>query len=106
LQAAQSGKNIGVAPSVAPALTEAVNQAANDLERQLREGAAWIGLDLEFRSVCGDPFTELNRIATETKADAVGRRRRPAARLTRPARLVRVSGPVCKVPEHDRRANR
>jgi nucleotide-binding universal stress UspA family protein len=63
--------NIGVAPGVVPALTEAANQAANDLERQMREGAARLGLDVQFRSVCGDPFTELSRIATETKADAV-----------------------------------
>jgi nucleotide-binding universal stress UspA family protein len=63
--------SIGVAPGAAPALLEAASAAASDLERLLRDGAARIGLDLEFRSVCGDPWTELNRIATETKADAV-----------------------------------
>jgi nucleotide-binding universal stress UspA family protein len=63
--------SIGIAPGAAPALAEAAEQAASDLERQLREGAERIGLDLEFRSVCGDPWTELNRAAIESKADAV-----------------------------------
>jgi nucleotide-binding universal stress UspA family protein len=63
--------SVGVAPGAAAALSEAATDAANDLERQLRSGAAQIGLDLEFRSAYGDPWTELNRVATETKADAV-----------------------------------
>ena len=63
--------SIGVAPGVAPLLNEAAQQAAGDIERQVREGAARLGLDAEFRSVCGDPWTELNRAATEAKADAV-----------------------------------
>ena len=63
--------SIGAAPAAASALTEAAEQAASDLERQLREGAEQIGLDIEFRSVCGDPWTELNRMATEAKADAM-----------------------------------
>jgi nucleotide-binding universal stress UspA family protein len=62
---------IGVAPGVASALIEAATETANDLERQLQEGAARLGLDAEFRSVSGDPWTELNRVATESKADAV-----------------------------------
>jgi nucleotide-binding universal stress UspA family protein len=63
--------SIGIAPGAAPALAEAAAQAASDLERQLREGAERIGQDLEFRSVYGDPWTELNRAAIEAKADAV-----------------------------------
>ncbi len=63
--------SIGVAPGVAPMLHEAAQQAAGDIERQVVEGAARIGLDAEFRSVCGDPWTELNRAAAEAKADAV-----------------------------------
>ena len=63
--------SIGMAPGAAPALNEAAEQAASDLERQVREGAARLGLDIEFRSVCGDPWTELNRAAIESKADAV-----------------------------------
>ncbi len=63
--------SIGMAPAAASAITEAAEQAAGDLERQLREGTARIGLDLEFRAVLGDPWTELIRAATEAKADAV-----------------------------------
>ena len=63
--------SIGMAPGAAPAMAEAAAQAASDLERQMREGAERIGMDLEFRSVCGDPWTELNRAAIEAKADAV-----------------------------------
>jgi nucleotide-binding universal stress UspA family protein len=63
--------SIGVAPGVAPVLIEAAQQAATDIERQVLEGAARIGLDAEFRSVRGDPWIELNRAATEAKADAV-----------------------------------
>lgn len=63
--------NIGMAPGVAGVMSEAASQAASDLERRLRDAAAEIGLDLEFRSACGDPWTELNRAATEVKADAV-----------------------------------
>jgi nucleotide-binding universal stress UspA family protein len=67
----QLSASIGMAPGLAPAFSAAATKSASDLERQLREGAARIGLDIEFRSVCGDPWTELNRVATETKADAV-----------------------------------
>ena len=63
--------SVGVAPGAAGALAEAASQVASDLERQFRDAATQFGLDLEFRSVYGDPWTELNRAATEAKADAV-----------------------------------
>jgi len=63
--------SIGAAPGAAAAITEAAGQAAHDVERQLRDGAAEVGLELEFLGVVGDPFTELNRAATESRADAV-----------------------------------
>jgi len=62
---------IGAAPGAAAAMCEAASQSANDLKQQFQERAAEIGLDLEFRVVTGDPWTELNRAATETRADAV-----------------------------------
>jgi nucleotide-binding universal stress UspA family protein len=37
----------------------------------LRDGAAEIGFDFEFRAVMGDPWTELTRAAKERRADAV-----------------------------------
>jgi nucleotide-binding universal stress UspA family protein len=63
--------NIAGAPGAAAAMSEAMSQAASDLEQQLRAGAKEIELDLEFISVTGDPWTELTRVATETRADAV-----------------------------------
>jgi hypothetical protein len=47
--------SVGVAPGAAPALSEAAAEAANELERQLRDGAARLGLDMEFRAVVGEP---------------------------------------------------
>jgi nucleotide-binding universal stress UspA family protein len=68
---ARLSANIGAAPGAAAAMSEAAAEAANDLEQQLRDRADEIGLDLEFRSMVGDPWTELTRVATETRADAV-----------------------------------
>jgi nucleotide-binding universal stress UspA family protein len=61
----------GAAPGAVQAMTEASLAEADELEHQLRARAAEIGLDLEFRSVFGDPWTELTRAADETRADAV-----------------------------------
>jgi nucleotide-binding universal stress UspA family protein len=68
---ARLSANIGMAPGVAGALNEAAAETAGELEQRMREGGAEIGLEIEFRAVQGDPWTELNRVATETKADAV-----------------------------------
>jgi nucleotide-binding universal stress UspA family protein len=59
------------APGAAAAINDASLQEASDLERQSRERAAEIGVEVEFRSLFGDPFTELTRMAKETRADAV-----------------------------------
>ena len=63
--------NIGGAPGAAAAMNEAALQAAADIEQQLRARAAEVGVELEFRAVIGDPFTELTRAASESRADAV-----------------------------------
>jgi len=68
---ARLSASIGMAPGAAAAMNEAAAQAASEIEQRLREGAAEIGLEAEFRAVIGDPWTEINRAATETKADAV-----------------------------------
>lgn len=62
---------VGVAPGAIGAITEASAQEAADLERQFRDRAAEIGLHLDFRTVFGDPWTELTRLAKEARADAV-----------------------------------
>jgi nucleotide-binding universal stress UspA family protein len=61
----------GAAPGAMAAMTEASLAEAEELERQMRSRATEVGLDLEFRSVFGDPWTELTRAAEETRADAV-----------------------------------
>jgi nucleotide-binding universal stress UspA family protein len=68
---ARLSANIGVAPGVAAAMSEAAAQSAHELETYMRDRAAEIGLDFEFRAVTGDPWIELNRAAMETRADAV-----------------------------------
>jgi nucleotide-binding universal stress UspA family protein len=68
---ARLSANIGLAPGASAALNETSLEIADDLGRQARDRAAEIGVDLEFRSVVGDPLTELTRVAAETKADAV-----------------------------------
>ena len=95
--------NLGLAPGAAAALNEASQDVADDLVRQARDRAAEIGVDLEFRSVVGDPFTELTRAAAETKADAVvvGASEHAGHRIvgSLAARLVRAGKwPVTVVP--------
>ena len=63
--------NISAVPGASAALSEAAVEAASDIERVLRDGAAEMGVELEFRAVIGDPWTELNRAAAESRADAV-----------------------------------
>lgn len=100
---ARLSANIGLAPGAAAALNEASLEVANDLERQARDRAAEIGVDLEFRVVVGDPLTELTRIAAETRADAVvvGASEHAGHRIvgSLAARLVRAGKwPVTVVP--------
>jgi nucleotide-binding universal stress UspA family protein len=63
--------NVAGAPGAAAAMNEAMAQVAKELEQQMRDRADETGVNLEFRSVVGDPWTELTRVATETRADAV-----------------------------------
>jgi len=58
-------------PGAVQPMTEASLQEAAELEREFRGRATEVGLDLEFRSVFGDPWTELTRAAQEARADAL-----------------------------------
>jgi nucleotide-binding universal stress UspA family protein len=62
---------VGSAPGAAAALNEAAVQTAGEIEKLMRDRAAEIGVQAEFLAVIGDPFTELKRAATESRADAV-----------------------------------
>jgi nucleotide-binding universal stress UspA family protein len=68
---ARLSAGIGMAPGVAAAMNDVATQTASELEEQLRDRTADIGVELEFRAVLGDPWTEITRAAAETKADAV-----------------------------------
>lgn len=55
----------------AAVMSETFDQIAGELEQLLRSRAAETGVRAEFRSVRGDPFAELTRIAEQEHADAV-----------------------------------
>jgi nucleotide-binding universal stress UspA family protein len=50
---------------------EAVDQVAEDMRRRVAEFSKYLGIEITFVAVRGDPFTELCRIAGEIRADAV-----------------------------------
>jgi nucleotide-binding universal stress UspA family protein len=58
-------------PGAAGTLAETRQLVVDDLRRQVQEGAHYVGIAVEFVAVTGDPFTELSRIATDLRADAV-----------------------------------
>jgi nucleotide-binding universal stress UspA family protein len=60
-----------LAPGRAWPIEETLTEITEELRRQVREGASYTGLDVEFIAARGDPFVELSRIATELRADAV-----------------------------------
>jgi nucleotide-binding universal stress UspA family protein len=49
----------------------ALAETAADLRQQAEEGAALVGVPLEFIVAAGDPYHELRRVADEVRADAV-----------------------------------
>ena len=50
---------------------EAVERVAEDMRRRVAEFSEYLGIEITFVAVGGDPFTELCRIAGEIRADAV-----------------------------------
>jgi nucleotide-binding universal stress UspA family protein len=50
---------------------KALAEIAADLRQQAEEGAARVGVQLEFVTAFGDPYRELRRVADEVRADAV-----------------------------------
>lgn len=55
----------------AGAVEQAINEAIEDMRRQVESGARHLGVPTEFIAVRGDPYSELVRIATQLRADAV-----------------------------------
>jgi len=60
-----------LAPMGAASVQQALDEASDDLRRQVIEGAAHIGLPVEFVTAEGDPFGQLVKVADEVRADAV-----------------------------------
>jgi nucleotide-binding universal stress UspA family protein len=50
---------------------QAFSQAAEDMRQRAEEVSRELGISVTFIAAEGDPFTELRRIADETRADAV-----------------------------------
>ncbi|MFI5952666.1 universal stress protein [Cryptosporangium sp. NPDC051539] len=50
---------------------EAVEQSIAEVRAEIESAAAWAGVPVQFLAVRGDPYTELCRIATEERADAL-----------------------------------
>jgi nucleotide-binding universal stress UspA family protein len=60
-----------MSPGLAGAMPQVTEEIAAEMEAELVPRAAEIGVQLEFISVVGDPWTELTRIADELRVDAV-----------------------------------
>ncbi len=60
-----------LAPMGAASVQQALDEASDDLRRLVTEGAANIGMAVEFVIAEGDPFGQLVRVADEVRADAV-----------------------------------
>src|ERR1700677_1210612 len=58
-------------PGAVVAQEEARHAEADNLRKQVEEGAARLGMKIEFMAGQGDPFSEIKRIADEVRADAV-----------------------------------
>jgi nucleotide-binding universal stress UspA family protein len=65
------GASASLSPGAAAAMTEAAAQTAAELEAAIMGRAAETGMAAEFVAVAGDPFTEITRLATSERADAV-----------------------------------
>ena len=61
----------GWVPSAGAVARDAAAQVDAELRAELTPAAERLGLDVEYRSVHGDPVAELSRIADEVLADAV-----------------------------------
>lgn len=97
------GAGASMAPDGAAAMTEISREVAAELERLVRDGAAERGITAEFRVLAGNPLTELTRLATQARADAVvvGTSERAGHRIvgSLATRLVRAGKwPVIVVP--------
>jgi len=69
--AAIYGASAAAGAGAIAAQEEALRETSADLRRRAEEYAASVGVPLTFITACGDPFTEIRRVADEVRADAV-----------------------------------
>jgi len=65
------GASAAAGASAIAAQSQALEETAAHLRRRAEEYAAVLGLSFTFIAARGDPYTELTRVATEIRADAV-----------------------------------
>jgi hypothetical protein len=68
---ARPGGLVDLAPGAGAMARRANDEIAEDLRRQVEERAADFDMPVTFRAECGDPYTELVRVADEVRADGV-----------------------------------
>jgi nucleotide-binding universal stress UspA family protein len=68
---ARPGGLIDLAPGAAAIARRTADEISEDLRRQVEERAATFGVPVTFRAECGDPYSELVRVADEVRADGV-----------------------------------
>lgn len=61
----------GLAAYAAPYIDDSLKQVDDDIRRQVDEGAAYLGVPIEFVSRRGDPYGVISTLADEINADAV-----------------------------------
>ena len=61
----------GWVPAAGAAVRDAAAQVDAELRRELLPAAERLGIEVEYRTVSGDPVTELSRAADQVLADAV-----------------------------------
>jgi nucleotide-binding universal stress UspA family protein len=65
------GGLIDLAPGAGAIARRTSDEIVEDLRRQVEERAATFDLPFTFRAECGDPYSELVRVADEVRADGV-----------------------------------
>ena len=68
---AMYGASASAGASTIAAQEEALRETSTDLRQRTEEYAGTLGVPITFVTACGDPFTELRRVADEVRADAV-----------------------------------
>jgi nucleotide-binding universal stress UspA family protein len=65
------GGLMDLAPGAAALVRQTSDEVVEDLRRQIEERAATFDIPYTFRVECGDPYSELVRVADEVRADGV-----------------------------------